>query len=370
LINAADKTQIWGEQYNRRAGDLLAVQSEISREIAGQLRMRFTNAEQMQLTKRETTNLEAYELVLKGRLYRLRGGAENRRKAIEYYQQAIIIDPAYALAHAELSEGYRSLISNRLSDPKELISKSAQAANRAVELDNNLAEAHYALATIKRYEWNWREAEREYKRALELNPNLASARNGYAVFLTLTNRHDEALTEVRRARELDPLSLLINANVGYTLYFARRYDEAFEPLRKTLELDPNYPTAYSMLGANYAAKGIYREAVAAFQETIRLGGGNTGVQAYLGAALARSGEPEKARAILKQLNNSEEYVSPVELSVLYNALGEREQAFALLEKAYAERDLQLQFLRVETTFDELRSDARFQDLLRRVGLPK
>jgi serine/threonine-protein kinase len=370
LINAADKTQIWGEQYNRRAGDLLAVQSEISREIAGQLRMRFTNAEQMQLTKRETTNLEAYELVLKGRLYRLRGGAENRRKAIEYYQQAIIIDPAYALAHAELSEGYRSLISNRLSDPKELISKSAQAANRAVELDNNLAEAHYALATIKRYEWNWREAEREYKRALELNPNLASARNGYAVFLTLTNRHDEALTEVRRARELDPLSLLINANVGYTLYFARRYDEAFEPLRKTLELDPNYPTAYSMLGANYAAKGMYREAVAAFQETIRFGGGNTGVQAYLGAALARSGEPEKARAILKQLNNSEEYVSPVELSVLYNALGEREQAFALLEKAYAERDLQLQFLRVETTFDELRSDARFQDLLRRVGLPK
>ena len=368
LINARDKTQIWGEQYNRRAGDLLKVQSEISREIAGQLRVRFTNAEQMQMAKRETTSPEAYELVLKGRLYRLRGGVENRRKAIEYYQQAIIIDPAYALAQAELSEGYRSLVSNRLSDPKELIFKSAQAARRAVELDNNLAEAHYALATIKRYEWNWQDSEREYKRALELNPNLASARNGYAVYLTLTNRHDEALTEVRRARELDPLSLLINANVGYTLYFARRYDEAFEPLRKTLELDPNYPTAHSILGANYAAKGMNREAAAAFQETIRLGGGNTGVQAYLGAALARSGETEKARTILKELNNAKEYVSPVELSVLYNAIGEREQAFALLEKAFTEHDLQLQFLGVDASFDELRSDSRFQDLLRRVGL--
>jgi serine/threonine-protein kinase len=369
LINASDKTQLWGEQYNRRAGDLLAVQSEISREIAGQLRARLTNAEQQQIAKRETTNREAYELVLKGRLYRLRGGAENRRKAIEYYQQAIAIDPAYALAHAELSEGYRSLINNRLSDPRELIFKSAQAAQRAVELDDRLAEAHYALATIKRYDWDWQASEREYKRALELNPNLASARNGYAVYLTMTNRHDEAIAEVRRARELDPLSLIINANVGYTLYFARRYDEAFEPLRKTLELEPNFPTAYSMLAANYAAKGMYREAAAHFQETIRLGGSNTGVQIYLGAVLARSGETEKARAILKQLDNTKEYVSPVELTVLYVALGEREQAFALLEKAYGEHDYQLQFLGADPFFDELRSDLRFQDLLRRVGLP-
>ena len=368
LVNVRDKTQIWGEQYNRRAGDLLAVQSEISREIAGQLRARLTNAEQQQMAKRETTNPEAYELVLKGRLYRLRGGAENRRKAIEYYEQAITVDPNYALAYAELSEGHRSLINNRLSDPQELISKAMQAAQRAVALDDRLAEAHLALATLKRYGWEWDEAEREYKRAIELNPNLASAYNGHAVFLTLMNRHDEALAQVTRARELDPLSLSINANVGYTLYFARRYDEAFEPLRKTLELDPNYPTAHSILAAVYAGKGMHREAAAEFQETIRLGGGNTGVQIYLGAALARSGETKKAQAVLRQMETSQEYVSRFELAALYNALGEREKAFAALEKAYAEHDLQLQFLGVDSNFDELRSDSRFQNLMRRVRL--
>ena len=369
LMDARDKTQVWGEQYNRKATDLLAVQSDIAREIASTLRLKLTNAEQQQLAKRETVNPQAYELLLKARFYNVKGGTDNQKKAIEFYQQAIAVDPKYAIAYAELSGSYWGLVLDSILDPKEGMPKAEETAQTALTLDESLAEAHLALAGIKRTVWDWAAAEREYQRAVQLNPNLAGAHHWYATFLSLMGRHDQAIAEIRRARELDPLSLSVNLGVGVRLSFARQYDQAIEALKKTLELDQNYAPAHIHLGYNYALKGMYQEAIAEYQKFIKLSGDDTSVQVSLGMAYASAGEREKAQAILKRLQTTKEYVSPGELAALYAALGEREQAFASLEKAYAVRDPQLQYLGVDRSFDPLRSDPRFADLVRRVGLP-
>ena len=368
MVDARDKTQIWGEQYIRKATDLLAVQSEISREIAKRLHLKLTNADQQQFAKRETVNPQAYELLLRARFYSIRGGAENRKKSIEYLNQAIVLDPAYAPAYAELSSIYWGLVHDSFLDPKEGMPKAEDAARRALELDESLAEAHLALAGIKRNAWDWATAEREYQRAIELNQNLARAHHEYAVYLSLMGRHEQAITEIKRARELDPLSLIVNAGVGARLYLARQYDQAIEALKKTLELDQNFALPYIFLGYTYAAKGMYLEAIAAYRQFIRLNGDDTSMQIYLGVAYTHAGQREKAQAILKRLQTTKEYVSPGELAALYAALGEREQAFASLERAYAAHDIQLQSLGVDPALDILRSDPRFKDLMRRVGL--
>ena len=369
LVNARDRTQVWGEQYNRNSADLLAVQSEISREIAEKLRLRLSAGDQQQLTKRETVNPQAYELMLKGLYYRRKGGTENSKKAAEYYNQAIDADPTYALAYAELAVCYLDLAAGSVLDPKEFTPKAESAARKAVGLDESLADAHYALALSKREAWEWASAEREYQRAIELNPNLAAARLRYAFYLSLVGRHKQAIAQIERARELDPLSSAVNANVGYVLYLARQYDEAIESLQKTRELDRDFPPTQNVLGFTYAAKGMYAKAIAAYQEAIRLGNKSPSLQIYLGAAYARAGDREKGRAILEQLQTSESYVSPCEFAILHAALGEREPAFASLEKAYTAHDPSLQYLGIDPAFDSLRADPRFDDLVRRVGLP-
>jgi len=319
LVNARDRTQVWGEQYNRNSADLLAVQSEISREIAEKLRLRLSAGDQQQLTKRETVNPQAYELMLKGLYYRRKGGTENSKKAAEYYNQAIDADPTYALAYAELAVCYLDLAAGSVLDPKEFTPKAEAAARKAVGLDESLADAHYALALSKREAWEWASAEREYQRAIELNPNLAAAHLRYAFYLSLVGRHKQAIAQIERARELDPLSSAVNANVGYVLYLARQYDEAIESLQKTRELDRDFPPTQNVLGFTYAAKGMYAKAIAAYQEAIRLGNKSPSLQIYLGAAYARAGDREKGRAILEQLQTSESYVSPCELAILHAA---------------------------------------------------
>jgi tetratricopeptide (TPR) repeat protein len=362
LMDAREGTQVWGEQYNRKASDLLVVQADISREIAETLRLRLTPSERQQLAKRETVNPQAYELLLKGRFARSKGGG---KKTVEYFTQAIAVDPSYAAAYADLSAAYANLVTASAVDPKEFMPKAESAAYKALDLEGDLAEAHSALAGIKLIAWDWAAAEREFKRAIELNPNLAGARNMYSLYLSLIGRHDEALAEVRRARELDPLSLRINVAVADRLLLARQNDAAIEAAKKAVELDQNAPGPHVHFGYIYAAKGQYREAIAAYQEGIKLGGDSPDTQIYLGAAYALAGEREQARAILKRLE-ARKYVSPGALAALYVALGERE-ALASLERAYAEHDAQLQWLRVDANLDPLRSDPRFQDLLRRVG---
>ena len=368
LIDGRDGTQVWGEQYNRKATDLLAVQAEISSVIAEKLRLRLTAGQQRQVARRETVNPEAYELLLKGRFYRAKGGTQDRKQAAEYFSQAIAVDPNYALAYAELSNSYRSLIGSSTFDPKEYLPKAEAAAQKALELDESLADAHYAQANLKTYAWQWAAAEAEYKRAIELNPNLALAHRWYASYLRLMGRHEQAIIEIRRARELDPLSPGVSATVGYILFSARQYDQAIEELKKTLEADRDYSYTHLFLGFTYAAKGMFAEAIAAYQEAIRLGLDSPSTQIYLGAAYAMAGDRERAQAVLTRLQTGEEYVSPGQWAILYTAQGEREKAFASLEQAYREHDLQLQYLGVEPAFDPLRSDPRFQDLLRRVGL--
>ena len=369
LTDARDGTQVWGEQYNRQAADLLEVQAEISKEISEKLRLRLTEIEQHQLAKRETVNPQAYELLLKGHFFWRKGGTDNQRKGIEYYQQAIALDPNYSLAYAELSAGYSNLVGNSVLDPKEFTAKAEVALLKALALDDKLADAHLALANFKLNAWDWTAAEKEYKRALELNPNLAEAQRWYSVYLTIQGQHQQAIAAIRRARELDPLSLPVSGDVGWTLLNARQYDDAIAAVKETLELDQDFARASTYLGYIYAAKGMYSEAIAYYLEAIRLDEQSTSTDIYLGAAYARSGERQKAQAILKRLQTTKEYVSPGELAILYGSLGEQEQAFASLERAYAAHDLQLQYLGVDPAFDPLRSDPRFANLMQRVGLP-
>lgn len=368
LMKASDQTQIWGEQYDRNAADVLKVQSEISRAISEKLSSRFTSTEQQQLANRARINPQAYELLLRGRFYWRKQGDGNLKKAIECFEQAIRTDPTYALAYSELSASYNVLYSSGLLNPKEFKPKAEAAVYKALELDEGLADAHYALAGLKQNDWQWTAAEHEYRRALELNPNLAEAYRFYSFLLMATGRYNEAVEAAKRARELDPLSLGTTAHVVTCLNVARRHDEAMELSRKTLEMDQNFAGAHFGLAFSYAGKGMYREAVNEYQEAIKLGGDSPTDQIYLGAFYAKSDQRKKAQEILRRLERTTEYVSPGELAVLYAALGERDRAFASLERAYTAHDLQLQFLGADPQFDSLREDPRFKDLMRRVGL--
>jgi eukaryotic-like serine/threonine-protein kinase len=370
LIDGRDRTQVWGEQYVRKAADLFQVSAEISRDVAAKLQMRPAAGGRQTSGPRESPNPLAYELLLKGHFHRAKGGTEDRQKAGEYFVQAIAADPGYALAHADLSDIYRSLVNAGLLDPNEYLPKARATAEKALELDEGLADGHYALANLMTYAWEWADAEREYKRAIELNPNLALAHRWYAVYLRLLGRHDQAITEITRARELDPLSPGVNATVGYVLSSAHRYDQAIAALNRTIDLDPKYPYAHLFLGHTLAAQGKNAEAVAAYTKAIALGLDTPATQIFLGAASAHAGDRTRAVAILQQMQSSTARVSAAELAILLAALGEREQAFASLERAYRAHDIQLQYLGVEPGFDPLRSDPRFADLMRRVGLAR
>ena len=369
MVNAGEGTQMWGEQYSRRAADLQAVQAEISKEIAEKLRVRLTGAQEERLAKKATDNPQAYQLYLNGLFYYRKGNYENNRKALDYYAQAVALDPKFALAYASMTAPYLNLTSSG-ADPAEMLAKGREAAQKAVELDDSLAEAHAALAQIKRHEWDWSGAETGYKRAIELNPNLAAAHGYYATYLTRMGRTAEALAEIKRAQELDPLWTVGKVSEGVTLYFARRYDEAIQVFQSVIKTQPDFATAHVYLGYTYAAKGQYAEAVAAYQKDISLEGETTSTLCYLGYAYARSVRRGEALAVLDKLKASKEHVSPVELAALHAGLGDKEAALDALERAYRERDLQMQFLKVDPHYDGLRGEARFQDLVRKVGLPQ
>lgn len=369
LVNVQDKTQLWGEQYKRKASDLLAVQTEISQQIAEKLRLRLTNAEQQQLVKGRSANPQAYDLLLKARFSSSKTSSENFKRAIEYCNQAIAIDPNYAPAYAQMGSSYRSLSANSYVDPKEAIPKAETAVRKALELDDSLAEAHVELGAIKRNQWDWAAAEREFKRAIELNPNLASAYTQYGGYLSVVGRHEEALVAKKRARELDPLRPGPHTNVGYGYYWARQYDQAIEQLKNTLEMDRNSSLTHTILGYAYEAKGDFDKAIEEYKTTLQIQGNSTSAECYLGYSLAKAGRRAEAEAILKKLKVTKEYVSPGELAVLYVGLGDKEGALASLERAYDEHDLQLQYLKVDPHLDSLRAEPRFQELMRKVGLP-
>lgn len=369
LINVSDKKKIWGQQFEGKIKDVLNVGSDISQEIAKQMKIHLSVEEKKQLVSTKRVNPEAYKLLLKGRFYQSKGTDESSKKAIGYYDQAISIDPDYAEAYAALAKSYLFLGGNSFLDPKEAMPKAKAAAKRALELSENSADVHDTLANLKRDEWDWSGSEWEYKRAIELNPNLASQQFSYAFFLSTQGRHEEAISFLQKARELDPLRRNIYQDIGIIYYFARRYELAKEQYEIALELNANPSGIFYGLGFTNAAKGNYSEAIDYYRKALRiLGGKHTGVKCYLGFALAKSGKINEAKALLKELETGKEYVSPVELAMLYAGLEDRDKAISALERGYSEHDSQMQFLGVEPHFDSLRSDSRFVGLIKRVGL--
>ena len=369
LVQVADGARLWGGRYQRKMTDLLTVQEEISSEISEKLRLRLSGAERQRLAKRYTSDTEAYQLYLKGRYYWNKRTEEGMARGIAYFQQAIAKDPRYALAYAGLADCY--LLSYDMP-PKEALQKVKVAATRALELDDTLAEAHASMAFARFfYEWDWLGAEREFKRSLELNPSYATAHHWYGEYLEARGQFDEAIAEIKRGLELDPVSLIINADLGAAFYVARRYGQAIDQLRKTLQLDPNFALAHSFLGMVYEQKGMFEQAIAERQKAVILSAGAPGQLARLGHSYAVAGrrkEAVKILARLKQLSN-QRYVRPYDIALMYVGLGETEQAFEWLEKAYEDRTGELVYIDVVHQFDPLRSDPRFQDLLRRIGLP-
>jgi TolB-like protein/DNA-binding winged helix-turn-helix (wHTH) protein/Tfp pilus assembly protein PilF len=369
LVDARANRQLWGEQYSRRAADIQAVEEEIARTISEKLRLRLTGAQERRLTKRATENARAYQLYLSGLFSSRKGGVEDLRRALDYYHQAVTLDPSFAPAWAGAAMAHLRFAGNSWLDPKEANAKAEATARKALELDETLAEAHLAMAVIKQHEWDWVGAEHEYQRVIEFNPSLVEARSGYSDYLSLMARHTEALAEIKRAQELDPLRIGLRRIEAFKLSLAHRYDEALELIQQTLKEGPLGAGGHRTFGFIYEAKGMYEEAIAAHRKANSMEE-TTGGLCYLGYALAAAGRRGEARAILGKLNTTKEYVSPAELAGLYATLGDKEGAIALLEKAYAAHDLQMQYLKVEPHYDSLRPDPRFQDLIRRVGLPQ
>lgn len=368
LVNTSDRTQMWGEQYRRRASDLQGIQTEITRSIAEKLRLRLTGTQERQLTRRATENAQAYQLYLAGLFHARKGNKEGFKNALGYLEQAVTLDPNFALAYAGMPPVYSNLAETRGLDPKEALARGKVAAHKALELDGTLAEAHNGMGVIKRHEWDWPVAESEFKRAIELNPNLAAAHGNYALFLVVTGRTTEALAENKRAQELDPLRITFKVTEGGILFSAHLYDEALQVFQNVIRMQPDYATARSGLGLTYVAKGMYAEAVSEFQKVVSLNGEATNGWAALGYVYAVSGRRDEALAILNRLRASKEYVSPADLAILQAGLGDREAAFESLERAYAAHDYQLQHLKIDPRYDSLRSHPKFTDLLRRMRL--
>ena len=371
LVDVRNNRLLWGEQYDRKMLDLLATQREIAREIVDKLKLK-VSGEEKGLAKHYTESNEAYQLYLKGRFYWNKRNADALKKSVEYFNQAIEKDPNFALAYAGLADCY--VIPANPLPPREAMPKGKAAAMRALELDETLAEAHTSLARVLTvYDWDWPGAGKEFKRAIELNPRYAIAHQWYGGYLEAMARHDEAIAERKRAQELDPPSPVINFELGLAFYFVRNYDQAIEQFQKTLELDPNFPPAHAFLPAAYEQKGMYNRAIAEFKNAMPMSGGEQKLaMAGLGHVYAVSGKKVEAHAVLNQLKqlSSQEYVSAYSIALVYAGLGEKEQAFAWLERAYEERAFQMHDLKVEPRWDNIRSDPRFEDLLRRVGLPQ
>ncbi|HEY8186956.1 MAG TPA: protein kinase, partial [Pyrinomonadaceae bacterium] len=371
LMDARDRTQIWGAQYNRKLTDLVSLQGEIAGEIVEKLKLKVSGGEKG-LDKHYTENNEAYQLYLKGRFYWNKRTGDSLKKSIEYFNQAIEKDPSFALAYAGLADCY--LVPANPLPPREKMPKAKAAAMRALELDETLAEAHTSLARVAHvYTWDWPGAEKEFKRALELNPRYATAHQWYGGYLETMGRYDEAMAERKLAQELDPFSLVINFEAGLAFYFARNYDQAIDQFQKTLELDPNFLPAHGSLAAAYEQKGMYDKATAEFKDLTFKGSEWPMGVATLGHIYAVSGKKDEAQAVLNQLKDrsSQEYVPANSIALVYAGLGDKDQAFAWLERAYEERAFAIaQGLKRDPRWDSLRSDPRFADLVRRIGVPQ
>jgi len=373
LIEASSDKHLWSQSYQGELRDTLALQSKVARAIAEQIRINLNPQEQAALKKVKVVNPEAYESYLKGRYFWNKRTADGLKVALAYFNQAIDEDPKYAPAYSGLADTYALLGDWQYSvmTPKEALPKAKAAAIKALELDSTLGEAHNSLAfCLDGFDWDLDSGGKEFRRAIELNPGYATAHHWYAWHLSLLGRHEEAIAEMRKAENLDPLSLIINADLSELLVLAHFYDESMHQSRKTIEMDPNFALAHNQLGQAYLQKQMHEEAIAELLKAVQLSGGSPTCIANLARAYAASGKRGEAVKLLSDLEkrSNPSYSHASEIAVIYAALGDTDQAMKWLEKGYEERFNPGVLLR--PGFDPLRSDPRFEDLLRRIGLPR
>ena len=373
LIEASSDKHLWSQSYEGELRDTLALQNQVARAIADQIRIKLNPQEQAALKSARVVNPEAYESYLKGRYFWNKRTVEGLKVALAYFNQAIEEDPRYAQAFSGLADTYALLgdWQYAVMTPKEALPKAKAAAIKALELDGALGEAHNSLAfCLDGFDWDFNSAGKEFRRAIELNPGYATAHHWYAWHLSLLGRYEEAIAEMRKAENLDPLSLIINADLAELLVLAHFYDESIRQSSKTIEMDPNFALAHIQLAQAYLQKHMNDEAVAELQIATQLSAGSPTVMANLARAYAASGKGSEAMKLLSDLKKRSNsiYSHGSEIAVIYAALGDRDQAMNWLEKGYQERFNPGVLLR--PGFDPLRSDPRFQDLVRRIGLPR
>ena len=374
LIDVHNNKLLWGEQYERKMSELLTTQREIAGEITNKLQLKLSGESEQKLAKKYTDNNEAYQLYLKGLFHFANRTKEDIQKSIEYFQQATKLDPNFAQAYVGISQAYSLMPSYSYLSAKEAFPQAKAAAQKALEIDPSLADGHAALATIfAAYDWNWSEAERQFKRAIELNPNVADIHYRYGlIYLIPVGRTDEAIREIKRALELEPLSIAMNANLAGAYMYARQNDLALEQARKTFDLDPNHITARVWLANVYESLGMYNEAIAISEQSLKNHMSDAYFLLYYGYACAKTGRRDKAEDAIQKLRDLEktEPVDPYDFAVIYVGLGDKDHAFVALEKSFNERGYYVPLLSVDPLMDPLRDDPRFVDLLKRVGVAK
>ncbi len=370
LVNVADGTQVWGARYSTKLADASNLQLEIVRDVSEKLRLRLSGEQHQRLDRRPTENAEAYQFYAQGRHEIDKGTDASWKKAAQFFQQAIDKDPNYSAAYAGLADAYGILGSVSDIQPKEAFEKAKAAANRAITLDDRLADAHASLGYVDWFTWEFGAAERELRRAIELNPNLAIAHLFYSRYLTSLGRFNDAEKELGRAQELDPLSLQVMFDAGQLFYFQRQYDQAIAQYQKLTEIDPNYATAYLYMGEAHFGKGEYAAGVQAATQ-YSIAGGYSAVAAEAKQVYAKSGYRGllQHRISLQNDPGNLEFYFPWQVATDYARLGDKENAFLWLEKCYSERQ-GMEFLKIDPALDSLRSDPRFTDLVRRVGFPQ
>ncbi len=373
LVDVVRNSQLWGEQYNRKMADIFAVQEDIVRDISRQLRVKLTPKDESRLKYRYTDNTEAYQLYLRGQFQFNRFNPPGLLKARDYFQQSIAVDPEFALGYAGLANTFSVLGFNNFLPPDETFPKAETAALKALEMDDRLAEAHLALGMVKCVkDWDEAGCEEEIQLALELDPDFALAHLIYGELLGITNRLEEAVAEYRRAVELDPYNVPYNAKLASGFYAAGRYDEAIGQAERTIEMDPDFPWAYATSGRAYAQKGLHEKAITNYTKALTLSKGDPATSPFLAYFYAASGQEEEARKILNEVTKRAEEGSdgPAGMAIIYTGLGDKDRAFHWLDVALKRRPDALITLHMSRELDPLRSDPRFQDLLRRMNFPE
>lgn len=372
LIAARDQTHLWSDNYERNSGDILALQSEVAQAIAREIKVRLVPQARARLSGAAPVKPEAYGAYLKGRYFWYKRTEEGMRKGIDYFNQAIQSEPDYAAAYVGLADSYALLALRGVTPAKEAFPEARAAAQKALELDNGLGDAHATLAHIRLHEWDFAGLDDEFKRALELNPGNAMAYSWYSEYLTTMGRSDESIAVVRKAQEIDPVSPVVSTTLPHAYYFARRFDPAMEYLRKSLDLDPHHFMLHLRLGQVYIVERMHQQAIEEMQKAVSDSGRSTEALTGLAQAYAAVRMTGPMQEVLDELNRGAgtHYVSAYNVAKIYASLGDKAETFAWLEKAYNERNPDLIELRREPSFDGVRSDPRFADLLQRMNFPR